>query len=67
MILPDKNANKANVAPIMAELPAARPSIPSVRFAPLETAVTINITTIIKAIQAYFCAFVSLKKNRSLA
>ena len=28
----------------MAELPAARPSIPSVKFAPFDTAVTINIT-----------------------
>ncbi len=36
----------------IAEVPAARPSIPSVRLAPLETAVMIKITTGIKISQA---------------
>ena len=34
----------ARVTAIIAEVPAARPSIPSVRLAPLETAVIIKIT-----------------------
>ncbi|MNL54886.1 hypothetical protein D3C87_1782540 [compost metagenome] len=35
----------ASVTPIIAEVPVAKPSIPSVIFAPLDTAVTINTTT----------------------
>ncbi|MNL49009.1 hypothetical protein D3C87_1719100 [compost metagenome] len=35
----------AKVTPIIADVPVANPSIPSVIFAPLETAVTINTTT----------------------
>jgi hypothetical protein len=37
-----------------AEVPAAKPSIPSVKLAPLETAVIIKITTGIKINQAQF-------------
>ena len=37
----------------MAELPAAKPSIPSVRLAPLDTAVIINITIGINISQVY--------------
>jgi hypothetical protein len=43
-MFPDTQANNPKVRTIMAEEPAARPSIPSVKFAPLDTAVTINIT-----------------------
>ena len=35
--LPDTYANMAKVTPIIAEVPVAKPSIPSVIFAPLET------------------------------
>jgi hypothetical protein len=47
---PDKYAKMASVNPMMAEVPAARPSMPSVIFAPLETAVMITITTSVKTI-----------------
>ena len=53
-MLPDTNENIANTNTIIAELPAANPSIPSVRFAPFETAVIINITIGMKIIQVYF-------------
>ena len=39
---------------MMAELPAAKPSIPSVKLAPLETAVIIKITIGINTSHAYF-------------
>ena len=42
----------AKTSPIMAEVPVAKPSIPSVKFAPFETAVTIKITIGIKINQA---------------
>ena len=45
IIFPETHANKPKVSTIIAELPAANPSIPSVRLAPLDTAVTIKITT----------------------
>ncbi len=54
MILPETQAKIPKVSTIMADVPAARPSIPSVRFAPFETAVIIKILTRIKIIQAYF-------------
>ena len=41
-----------NVIPIMAEVPVARPSIPSVRLAPLDTAVMMKITMGMNMIQA---------------
>ncbi len=44
MILPDTHAKTARVAPIMADVPVANPSIPSVRLAPLDTAAIINTT-----------------------
>ena len=43
MILPETQAKIPKVNTIMAEVPAANPSIPSVRFAPFETAVIIKI------------------------
>ena len=52
-MFPEINAKMASVKTIIAELPAARPSIPSVKFAPLETAVTIKMTIGIKISQAY--------------
>ena len=39
---------------IITEVPAAKPSIPSVKLAAFETAVIIKITTAIKIIQPYF-------------
>jgi len=47
-MLPETHAKIARVTTIIAEVPAARPSIPSVKLAPLETAVTIKITIGIK-------------------
>ena len=52
--LPETQAKMANVPTIIADVPAAKPSIPSVRFAPFETAVMIKITISKKGIQAYF-------------
>ena len=54
MMLPETQAKIPKVSATIAEVPAARPSIPSVRFAPLETAVTIVILTKMKIIHAYF-------------
>jgi len=42
MMLPETQAKTANVMTIIADEPAAKPSIPSVKFAPLETPVTIK-------------------------
>ena len=53
MMLPETQAKTANVMTIIADEPAAKPSIPSVKFAPLETPVTIKTTTKMKMIQAY--------------
>ena len=53
-MLPETKVNMPKVNTIIAEEPAARPSIPSVKLAPLETAVTIKITTGININQAYF-------------
>ena len=43
MILPDTKAKIPKVNTMIADDPAAKPSIPSVKFAPFETAVTIRI------------------------
>ena len=56
MMLPDTKAKIPSVNTIIADVPAARPSIPSVRFAPLDTAVTINMIIGIKINQAYSLA-----------
>ncbi|CAI8360285.1 MAG: Uncharacterised protein [Bacteroidetes bacterium MED-G17] len=45
MKLPDKKAKIPRVAAIIAAVPAANPSIPSVRLAPFDTAVMINMTS----------------------
>ena len=52
-MLPDTYASTPNANPIIAEVPVASPSIPSVIFAPLETAVIIKITMGIKIQKAY--------------
>ena len=52
-MLPEIKANIANTKTIIAELPAANPSIPSVKLAPLETAVIIKITIGINTNHAY--------------
>ena len=44
IIFPDTQAKIPKVKTIMAELPAAKPSIPSVKLAPFEKAVTIKTT-----------------------
>ena len=49
----------------MAEHPVVRPSRPSVRFAPLEVAVTMNITTKMKRIQPPVCAWSPIQAVRS--
>ena len=54
MMFPDTNVNIPKTNTEMAEVPAAKPSIPSVKFAPFETAVIIKMTTGIKINQAQF-------------
>ena len=54
MIFPDKKVRIPNAKTETAEVPAAKPSIPSVRFAPFETAVMIKITTGININHAQF-------------
>ena len=54
MIFPETQVKIPSVRTIIADVPAAKPSIPSVRFAPFETAVTINITNGMKIIHQYF-------------
>ena len=44
MIFPETNVKTPKAATLIAEVPAANPSMPSVRLAPLETAVIIKIT-----------------------
>lgn len=51
-MLPETQAKIPKVSTIMADVPAARPSMPSVKFAPLETAVIINMTIGINSNQA---------------
>jgi len=65
-MLPDTHARTARVAPMMADVPVARPSIPSVRFAPLDTAVMIRITIGMKMIQAQFAASSPIHEIRTL-
>ena len=43
IMLPETHAKIPRVNTIIAEEPAAKPSIPSVKFAPLDTAVIIKI------------------------
>ena len=54
MIFPDKKVKIPNAKTETAEVPAAKPSIPSVKLAPLETAVIIKITTGMNINQAQF-------------
>ena len=51
-MFPETHAKIPKVKTIIAEEPAAKPSIPSVKFAPFETAVIIKIIIGIKIIQA---------------
>ena len=53
MILPETQAKTARVKTIIADEPVAKPSIPSVKFAPLEIPVTIKTVIKIKTIQPY--------------
>ena len=52
-MLPETQAKTPNTNTIRVAVPAANPSMPSVRFAPFETAVTIKITNGINTNQAY--------------
>ncbi|MNE13671.1 hypothetical protein D3C80_1065130 [compost metagenome] len=53
-MFPETNVNIPSARTDTAEVPAANPSIPSVKLAPLETAVIIKITTGIKINHAHF-------------
>ena len=53
-MFPETNVKIPSAITEMADVPAAKPSIPSVRLAPLETAVIIKITIGIKINQAHF-------------
>jgi len=52
-MLPETHAKIPNVSTMIADVPAARPSIPSVRLAPLDTAVIIKMDTKMKTTHAY--------------
>ena len=54
-----------SVAPIMAEFPAAIPSIPSFRLAPFDTAVTTMIVTMTNKIHPAVCACSPMKETKS--
>ena len=54
MMFPETQAKTASVTTIIADEPAAKPSIPSVKFAPFETPVTIKTVIKMKTIQPYF-------------
>ena len=54
MIFPETQAKTPSVRVIMTEDPAAKPSIPSVRFAPFETALIIKTTKKTKTIKLNF-------------
>ena len=53
-MFPETQAKTAKVMTIIADEPAAKPSIPSVKFAPFEIPVTIKTVTKIKTIHPYF-------------
>ena len=54
MIFPETQAKIPKVKAIIAEVPAASPSMPSVKLAPLDTEVMINTTANTNTIQTYF-------------
>ena len=59
----DIYASIPSATPIIAELPAARPSRPSVRFAPFDTAVTTKITIRTKTSQAASSLYLKAAKE----
>ena len=63
MTLPEIYAKTANAPPMIADVPVANPSIPSVILAPLDTAVIMMMTIGIKMIQAIDHGF-SKKPNK---
>ena len=63
-MLPETNEKIAKVNTIIAEIPAANPSTPSVRFAPFDTAVIINTTMGIKTNQVYLEFTLNHFKNK---
>ena len=65
MTFPETQAKIPNVKTMIAELPAASPSIPSVKFAPFEKAETKKTTKGINTIQAYGVAFGIQSINRA--
>ena len=61
----DTYANMPKVRPMIAEFPAAIPSIPSFRLAPLDTAVTTKMVTNTKIIQPTAWALSPRKPTKS--
>ena len=56
MMFPETNVNNRVLVPKL-EVPAAKPSIPSVKLAPFETAVMIKITIGIKSTKRNLCNY----------
>ena len=65
MKLPETHAKIPKTKTIIAELPAAKPSSPSVRLAPLDTAETIKITIGINTIHVYLPKELSIQVIKS--
>ncbi len=61
-MLPETQAKAPSVTTIIADVPAAKPSIPSVKLAPFEIAVTIKTTININRTQ-YLCRQFLIKVN----
>ena len=61
----DTYASMPKVRPMMAELPAAMPSMPSFRLAPLETAVTTKMVMMTNKTHPAVCACSPIKPTRS--
>ena len=65
-MLPETHANTPSVATIIADDPAAKPSIPSVKLAPFEIAVTIKTTININRTQAYLAGVSPIQLTKLL-
>ena len=65
-MFPETNVKIPSARTEIAEVPAASPSIPSVKLAPLETAVIIKITTGMNTNQAHF-SYPSPKNDKTSA
>ena len=65
-MLPDTHAKIARETPIIADDPAANPSIPSVKLAPFDTAVIMKMIIGINNNQPYFSAPSPAKESKLL-